>query len=219
MATLRLNPSLTWNNENTLLESLISEAISIWGQDFYYIPRTLVAKDDIVGEDRLSQFKDAYPIVMYMENSDGGFEGAGAMASKFGLQMEQSAVLSVSRSNWNNLVGTLGKSILPNRPAEGDLLYFPLTKSLLEITFVQHQLPFYQAGQLYVYQLNVEQFRYSSEKLDTGVAAIDAFETLKSADVTINPSPDTPMSFGDNDKLQTKKTERFWNVGSPFGDL
>ena len=42
-------------NEQYLLEDLIIESISIWGQEFYYIPRTLVGRDDILGEDRLSQ--------------------------------------------------------------------------------------------------------------------------------------------------------------------
>ena len=54
-------------NEQLLLEDIIVESLSIYGQDFYYIPRTLVSKDEILGEDRLSQFKSAYPIEMYLE--------------------------------------------------------------------------------------------------------------------------------------------------------
>jgi hypothetical protein len=48
------------------------------GDDFLYIPRTFVGKDEILGEDRLSEFKNSYPIVMYLETID-GYEGQGAM--------------------------------------------------------------------------------------------------------------------------------------------
>jgi len=187
--------------------------------DFLYIPRKLVNEDKILGEDRLSKFEHAYPIAMYMENSDGGFEGQQMFASKFGLQMEQSATLSVARREWERLVGASGNTILPNRPAEGDLIYCPMTNGLFEINFVQHQMPFYQVGQLYVYQLTIELFRYSSEKLETGIADVDVFESLKSADVAVNPSPDVPGNFGDNDKLAAEATSKFFNKNSPFGNL
>lgn len=184
-------------NEQYLLEDLIIESISIWGSDFYYIPRSLVAKDEILGEDRLSQFKNAYPIEMYLETVD-GFEGQGAFIQKFGLMMEQSATLTVARRRWEQLVGQYGQSQLPNRPAEGDLLYFPLTKGLFEIKFVQHQDPFYQIGKLSVFKLSVELFQYSSEKIDTGVEDIDAFETLKTLDVEQQTDVQKPDSYGDN---------------------
>ena len=169
-------------DEQYLIEDLIVESLQIYGQDFYYIPRKLVAKDDILGEDRLSEFKTAYPIEMYLENVD-GFEGQGAFVQKFGLMMEQSATLTVARRRWDQLVGRFGQTQLPLRPCEGDLLYFPLTKGLFEIKFVKHQDPFYQLGKLYVYQLQVELFQYASEHIDTGIKEIDVFETLKSYDI------------------------------------
>ena len=168
-------------NEQLLIEDIIVESLSIYGQDFYYIPRTLVSKDDILGEDRLSQFKSAYPIEMYLENVE-GFEGQGAFLQKFGLMMEQSATLTVARRRWDQLVGQHGQTIIPGRPNEGDLLYFPLTKGMFEIKFVQHQDPFYQLGKLYVYKLQVELFQYASERIDTDVPEIDVFETIKSFD-------------------------------------
>lgn len=174
-------------SEQYLYEDIIVESISIYGQNFYYIPRVLVGKDEILGEDRLSQFKEAYGIEMYLESHD-GFEGQGAFIQKFGLMMEQSATLTVARRKWEQLVGQHGKSVLPNRPAEGDLLYFPLTGGLFEIKFVKHQDPFYQVGKLFVYKLQVELFQYSSEKIDTGIKEIDVFETLKSFDDEIVPN-------------------------------
>ena len=50
------------NSEQNVVENLIIECLQIYGQEMFYIPRTLVSKDDILGEDRLSEFKNAYPI-------------------------------------------------------------------------------------------------------------------------------------------------------------
>jgi hypothetical protein len=60
---------------------------------------------------------------------------------------------------------------------------------MFEIKFVKHQDPFYQLGKLYVYKLQVELFQYSSEKIDTGVSAIDAFETLKTFSTNTTRTP------------------------------
>ena len=175
--------------EQLLIEDLNIESLKIYGQDFFYIPRSLVSKDEILGEDRLSQFKSSFPIEMYFENVD-SFAGQGAFIQKFGLMMEQSATLVVARRRWEQLVGRYGVTSIPTRPNEGDLLYFPLTKGLFEIKFVQHQDPFYQLGKLYVYKLQVELFQYSSERIDTGIAEVDAFESLKSfsTNTTRNPT-------------------------------
>lgn len=174
-------------NEQYLVEDIIIESLQIFGQDFFYIPRTLVSKDDILGEDRLSEFKNSFPIEMYFENVD-SFDGQGAFIQKFGLMMEQSATLVVARRRWDQLVGRYGETIIPTRPCEGDLLYFPLTKGLFEVKFVKHQDPFYQLGKLYVYKLQVELFQYSSERLDTGIEEVDAFESLKTMSVDTNTS-------------------------------
>lgn len=169
-------------NEQYFFEDLIVESLHIYGQNCFYIPRTLIGKDEILGEDRLSKFKSAYQIEMYFENVD-SFDGQGAFIQKFGLMMEQSATLVVARRRWQQLVGRFGDTIIPSRPCEGDLIYFPLTDGLFEIKFVSHQDPFYQIGKLYVYKLQVELFQYASERLDTGVKEIDDFESLKSFDI------------------------------------
>ena len=165
-------------NEQYLIEDLIIESLRIYGNEFMYIPRTLISKDEILGEDRLSRFTSSFPIEMYFENVD-SLDGQGAFIQKFGLMMEQSATLVVARRRWEQLIGRYGVSIIPTRPCEGDLIYFPLTKGLFEIKFVKHQDPFYQLGKLYVYKLQIELFQYASERIDTGIAEVDAFETLK----------------------------------------
>jgi hypothetical protein len=175
-------------NEQYLIEDLIIESLKIYGNEFMYIPRTLVSKDEILGEDRLSKFTSSFPIEMYFENVD-SLDGQGAFIQKFGLMMEQSATLVVARRRWDQLVGRYGQTIIPTRPCEGDLIYFPLTKGLFEIKFVKHQDPFYQLGKLYVFKLQVELFQYASENIDTGIAEIDAFETLKTFTTNTTRSP------------------------------
>jgi len=55
--------------EQRLHEDIIVEGLKIYGQDVYYLPRTLVNKDLILGEDVSSRFDDTYTIEMYFENS------------------------------------------------------------------------------------------------------------------------------------------------------
>lgn len=178
MSTVNVYFSQGTANEQYLIEDLIIESLKIYGQEVFYIPRTLVSKDDVLGEDRLSAFKTAFPIEMYFENVD-SLGGQGAFIQKFGLVIEQSATLVVARRRWNQFIGRYGITNLPNRPNEGDLIYFPLTGGLFEIKFVQHQDPFYQLGKLYTYKLQVELFQYASEAIDTGIPQIDNFESLK----------------------------------------
>lgn len=188
MSTVNVYFSHGTRNEQYLVEDLIIESLKIYGQEFFYIPRTLVSKDEILGEDRLSEFKTSFPIEMYFENVD-SLDGQGAFIQKFGLMMEQSATLVVARRRWDQMVGRYGATILPNRPCEGDLIYFPLSKGLFEIKFVKHQDPFYQLGKLYVYKLQVELFQYSSERIDTGIKEVDAFESLKTFTTNTTRTP------------------------------
>ena len=55
-------------SEQDLYEDLIVESLKIYGQDAYYIPRTLVSRDVILNEDPSSKFDDAYLIETYIEN-------------------------------------------------------------------------------------------------------------------------------------------------------
>jgi len=194
MTTTNVYFSNGTRNEQYLIEDLIIESLRMYGQEVMYIPRTLVSKDEILGEDRLSQFKSAFPIEMYFENVD-NFAGQGAFIQKFGLMMEQSATLVVARRRWEQFVGRFGVTTIPTRPNEGDLIYFPLSKGLFEIKFVQHQDPFYQLGKLYVYKLQVELFQYASEAIDTGHAEIDAFETLKTFNTNTTRNPGSVVSI------------------------
>lgn len=215
MATLRLQKQ-TWDNENSLYESLIDEATYIHGDDFLYLPRTYVAKNKILGEDRLSTFTNVYPLTMYLETVE-GFSGAGAVMSKFGLQFDEQATVSITRRTWQELVGEHGTSILPERPAEGDLIFWPRTNSLLEVMFVDHKTPFYQLGKVYAFKLTVEKFRYGGETIQTGILGIDQqFENLQTSG---NKDVTEPMKYGDNTELINKARTFVFDQNNPFGDL
>ena len=215
------NPYFTQGTtgEQDLIEDLIIESLKIYGKDFLYIPRKLVSVDKIFGEDRLSKFENAYPIEMYFDNIT-SFAGQGAIIQKFGLLMDQSATLTVARKRWTDLIGRFGETVIPTRPAEGDLIYYPLTKGLFEIKFVKHQEPFYQLGKLYTYKLDIELFQYSSEKLETGIPEVDVFEDLKSFDVAINPDIEQASShFGDNQSFHDKADGIIFDEANPFGEV
>ena len=63
-------------SEQNLYEDLIIESLKIYGEDVYYLPRTLLNRDNILNEDPASKFDDAYIIEAYIENVE-GFEGQG----------------------------------------------------------------------------------------------------------------------------------------------
>jgi len=168
-------------NEQHLYEDLAIEAIQIYGHDVFYIPRTLVNKDELFGEDALSRFDDAYGIEMWMETQE-GYEGEKELISRFGLEIRDETTFVVSRRRWDNTVSSDANLIVSSRPDEGDLIYMPTVKKLFEISFVDHDDPFYQVDNLPVYKLYCRTFEYSSEVLDTGIYAIDDIETKKSTD-------------------------------------
>ena len=168
-------------NEQHLYEDLAIEAIQIYGHDVFYIPRTLVNKDELFGEDALSRFDDAYGIEMWMETQE-GYEGEKELVSRFGLEIRDETTFVVSRRRWDNTVSSDANLIVSSRPDEGDLIYMPTVKKLFEISFVDHDDPFYQVDNLPVYKLYCRTFEYSSEVLDTGIYAIDDIETKRSTD-------------------------------------
>ena len=171
-------------SEQHLYEDLMIEQLKIYGQDVFYIPRTLVKEDELFGEDTLSKFGDAYQIEMYFENVD-GYEGEKEIMSKFGLQMNEDATFVVARRRFEQLVSHDSNLIIKTRPNEGDLVYFPKVKKMFEITFVDHDDPFYQVHNVPAFKLKVKTFEYSSEDIDTGIAEIDAIETANSLDMLL----------------------------------
>jgi len=86
--------------EQSLYADLVSEAIQIHGHDVYYLDRTLVAEDSVLGEDSLSKFNTQSLIEMYMEDSGGGYAGEQELMSQFGLQNLSEATFVVSKTRF-----------------------------------------------------------------------------------------------------------------------
>lgn len=168
------------SQEQLLIEDLVLESIKIYGHDMWYCPRTLVAKDDIYGEDTISEYNSAYLIDLYIKNVD-SYEGDGTFLSKFNLEIRDQMTLTVSFRNFMNEVGSIATI---DRPREGDLIYIPMLDRLFIIKYVSKNAVFYQMGSIQMYDLVCEMFEYSSEKLNTGIEAIDSIEK----DLSLNAS-------------------------------
>ncbi len=181
-ARLNINGSA---QEQKFIENLIVETIEIYGQNIYYVPRTIVNRDTVLGEDSDSQFDSAKAIRAYVNNVE-GWEGQGELLSKFGVRIEDKTTFVFSREKFKEKVDDSTVLNVEGRPNEGDLIWFPVTKHLFEIQFVEAEKPFYQLGKGYVWECQCELFEYSDEDLDTGIAEIDAIETAFANAITVN---------------------------------
>ena len=239
--------------EQNLYRDLIKEAIQIYGHDVYYVDRTTVAIDSLLGEDSLSKFTTQHPIEMYIEDAEGGFQGEKEIMSQFGLENRNEITFVVSKQRFQQMdsqitledgTGTTGGSVLleagsiprsslsavldtptksfielngtdssstnagdqiiqenddtsfilseesgtefylltdtattdADRPQEGDLVYHPTLSRMFQVSFVDHDDPFYQLDNNPVYKLRCKQYEYSHEEIDTGITAIDEIE-------------------------------------------
>ena len=205
--------------EKNLYRDLVTEAIQIYGHDVYYVDRTTVAVDSLLGEDSISKFTTQHPIEMYVEDAEGGFQGEKEIMSQFGLENRNEITFVVSKQRFQEMdsqiniedgTETTGGSILleagsidqsensstltsvqgdnnfyilmdttltdADRPQEGDLVYHPILSRMFEVSFVDHDDPFYQLDNNPIYKLRCRQYEYSHEEIDTGITAIDAIE-------------------------------------------
>ena len=97
------NNSATIQTEKNLYSDLVKEAIQIYGHDVYYIDRTTVAIDNVLGEDSLSKFTTQVPIEMYVENAEGGYEGEKELMNQFGLENRNELTLVVHKDRFQDL--------------------------------------------------------------------------------------------------------------------
>lgn len=161
--------------EQNLYEDIVIESLKMYGQDVYYLPRTIVNEDKIFGDDVPSRFSASYKVEMYIENVE-GFDGEGDLFTKFGVEIRDQATFVVARRRWSSTVNRYDNAINSDRPREGDLVYLPLSNSMFQIMAVEHEQPFYQLSNLAVYKLRCELFEYNDEDFDTEIDAIQDIE-------------------------------------------
>ena len=161
--------NFTNSQEQILIEDLVLESIQIYGHDVFYCPRTVIEKDEIYGEDALSEYNTSYMIDMYIRSYE-SYEGDGQFLSKFGLEIRDQVTFTVSVRNFMDEIGNLE---MIDRPQEGDLIYLAMADRLMYVKYVNKTPVFYQMGAIQMYDLVCEMFEYGSEKLNTGIDAID----------------------------------------------
>ena len=167
------------SGEQTLVQDLVDEQIKLFGSDIYYLPKTILA-DSTLDEVRYTKYQDQFQIEMMLINVM-GFGDNAEFVSKFGLQITDEIIFRVSTKRWEEEVAEhsmSAKLTVPERPNEGDLLYYPLTQNLYEIKYVGKEEPFFQFGKIQFYAITAELYQVGSDDLATGVAEIDAIETL-----------------------------------------
>jgi hypothetical protein len=179
--------------EHSLYEDLVIENLQLCGMNFWYIPRTYLDFDPILGEPRQSTFESSYEIEGYFKDTM-TFGGQGDFLSKWGVTANDVMDLIISKKRFNELLIDGYE-----RPREGDLIYFgdplngnngtgSLVNSLFEITFVEIEVPFWPLGKQYIYQLKCQMFSYNYEKFNTGVISVDTLTNLSVKSVIItNP--------------------------------
>lgn len=232
-----------YNNtsEQSLINALVAESVAIYGHTIYYIPRTIVKKDDIYGEDSLSTYRTPYEIDVFIKSFE-GYEGDGTFLSKFNIQIRDQIKFTISVKTFDEEIARFEEM---ERPREGDLIYSKMMKRLFIIQYVNNKPVFYQFGDLQMYDITCEVFEYSNEIIDTGVDEIDSIQyrysfdedtstiltddglrivdsngfSLVSGDMTYE---DQMMDvLADNDELKQEaeaKQTIDWSETNPFGD-
>ena len=164
-------------SEQRLVQDLINEQLKIYGVEVFYMPRKFVGTDNVIKENVVARFDDSFALEAYVQNYE-GFAGSGDLMTKFGVRTTDELTLVISRERYDDFVSVFyqdgeDETKLTSRPKEGDLIYFPLSDSLFEVKFVEHEQPFYQLGKLYMYQLTCELYEYEDAVIDTSITEID----------------------------------------------
>ena len=170
------------------MEDLITESIKIMGFDGMYCPIFNEEDRDILyGEDPVKKFNSAFPVEFYLSSSM-EYGGEREFFSKFGLEIKNNINVIISKRSFSQRV----PQALFTRPREGDLIYVPFlngTGELFEIKFVNQTKDFFMLGRKipYYYELEMEKFKYSQERISTGVFEIDdvATQSAYTIDLTL----------------------------------
>ena len=125
--------------EKSLYADLVTEAIHHRGHSVYYLDRTLVAEDTVLGEDALSKFNTQSLIEMYMEDSDGGFAGEREIMSQFGLQNLSEATFVVSKTKFQEKTKQLQIETATDSTSSGSIQLESGTISDSQISYILNE--------------------------------------------------------------------------------
>ena len=126
-------------SEQSLYADLVAEAIHHRGHSVYYLDRTLVAEDNVLGEDSLSKFNTQSSIEMYMEDSGGGFAGERELMSQFGLQNLSEATFVVSKTKFQEKTKQLQIETATDSTSSGSIQLESGTVSDSQISYILNE--------------------------------------------------------------------------------
>lgn len=173
--------------EQRVVEDLIVESIKIMGHDAYYLPiENEEDRDILYGEDPIKKFSKAFPIEIYLSTAL-EYLGEKDFFSKFGLEIKNNINVILSKRTFSQRVPQNSFT----RPREGDLVYVPFMNGvgeLFEIKFANQNKDFNTLGRKipFFYELEMEKFKYSHERIETGVEEIDDVVTQSSYTLELN---------------------------------
>lgn len=153
--------------ESNLFEQLVVEQIKIFGFDVHFVFRKFQDLDDLFGDDPISKFDKSFQIEMFVSNYE-FFETENKIMDKFGINLQDSVNLMVSKKRFSEEVAKYGTDTTPQ---EGDLIYFPEYGGIYEIKYVGTRNSFF------AYEFSCELFRYSGEQIDTEIKEVDDIES------------------------------------------
>ena len=125
--------------EQSLYADLVSEAIHHRGHSVFYLDRTLVAEDNVFGEDSLSKFNTQSLIEMYMEDSGGGYAGEQELMSQFGLQNLSEATFVVSKTKFQEKTKQLQIETATDSTSSGSIQLESGTVSDSQISYILNE--------------------------------------------------------------------------------
>lgn len=168
-------------SEQSLYHDLAQEITDMWGIPVYYIKRELVNfEKNPFGEDALSDYNEAFKLTAYFQNPKDGFDESSTLYEKFGLRLLNYSTFLLPIKDFRNQTKIY-------RPNEGDIICLENWKEypdygsgagrpaeFFEIKEVSlAQKGFDDIGDVYWFTVKCEQWNYSNQIVNTGIANID----------------------------------------------
>lgn len=206
--------------EQDLVRQQTAESIQKNGDEFIYIKRSFIDSnvDDILGEIAQANFNNGWKFVAYIDNVD-DYLGEKDYYAEWGGGIDDQLELVVEPELFKYQVAV-------NQPASGDLIYWPRSKGLYELTWNEDDQPFYTNGVRTQWRISASSFIYSGEKVEvtSQVDGSGAYDPIESAILDdINNVDDKQDNFDaehrEGTKVQTESDDLISDIdeSNPFG--
>lgn len=218
MSTSRFFNHLEHMGEISLYDSLVIESIQISGFDIRYIMRDNDI-EPILYESKNNKFleENSWLIEANIPDDLMGWQGDGYMLNHFGIQMDYSGSILISKTRWQEVISERKghNHKYRDRPMEGDLIYFGYGKekfnhTLFQINHVDYNDQQWQHGRTFVYRLKCSLYKPTSDDV------VDVTHVSTSIDELINSSEAISQSSAFDEKVDELR-EHTKDQNSIFG--